>query len=328
MRERYRNMMERETLCSETKASILERMERVDGRKAGSHHLRVAMIVTCLCLALAGTVFSTVAKNDFGQWATVTPKEDGSYALEVRSRLKLYAMDTFSSMLQDDMETAESTGQTVSIRPESWQEILDYVGISLPKNTLLDDREPFQVENSLSEDHKWRLRVELRPELVYISRSYEVDGILINVVTGIFTEAFISGSLRYEGFPFWWYYLEPDGQGGITAVANYDNRDTFYGIITVDNAQTETTTDGARTIVRIETAVDGTSVIFLHTSDETYDWYGASFVCDGMSYTVEVTDAELARVWQQTYDREAQTLNPNLDYEGVLRQVIDSFVFE
>lgn len=313
MRERYRNMMEHETLHSETKASILERMEQADDRKTGRHPLRAALSAACLCLALAGTVFVASAKNDFGQWASVTPKEGGSYAMEIKSSLKLYAMDTFSSMLQEDMATAESTSQTVSVHPESWQEALDYVGIPLAKNTLLDDRELFQIENPISKDQRWRLRVELRPGLVYISRSYEVDGILINVVTGIFTEAFMNGTLQYEGFPFWWYYFEPDGQGGITAAADYD--DMFHGVIIVDNARTETT-------------ADGTNILFLHTKDETYDWYGASFVYDGISYTVEVTDAETARTWQQTYDPETQTLNPNLDYEGMLRQVIDSFAFE
>lgn len=314
MRERYRNMMERETLYSETKASILERMERTDSRKAGRQHLRMALIAGCLCLMLAGTVFSTVAKNDFGHWVFVTPKEDGHYALEISERLKLYAMDTFSPMLQEDMAAAEITGQTISFRSESWQEILDYVGIPLLKNTLLDNRELFQIENSLSEDHRWRLRLELRPGLVYISRSYEVDGILINVVTGIFTESFISGNLQYEGFPFWWHYFELDGQGGIiTTAADYD--DMSHGIITVDN-------------VRTETAADGTSVLYIHTKDETYDWYGASFVYDGMSYTVGVYDAEASRAWQQTYDPEYRTQNPDLDYEGMLQKVIDNFVFE
>lgn len=313
MRERYRNMMERETLRCETKASILERMEQADSRKTGRCYLRAALSAACLCLALAGTVFVAAAKNDFGQRASVTPKEDGSYVMEIKSSLKLYAMDTFSSMLQKDMATAESTSQTISIHPESWQDILDYVGIPLAKNTLLDDRELFQIENPISEDHRWRLRVELHPGLVYISRSYEVDGFLINVVTGIFTEAFMSGTLQYEGFPFWWYYFEPDGQGGIATAADYD--DTFHGVITVDGARTETT-------------ADGTNILFLHTKDEIYDWYGASFVYDGISYTVEVTDAEAARAWQQTYDPEAQTLNHNLDYESMLRQVIDNFAFE
>ena len=316
MRERYRNMMEREVLSSETKASILECMERVeqlDDQKTDSKPLRAALILICLCLVMAGTVFSTVAKNDFGQWASVTSKEDGSYTVEFRNHLKLYALDTFSPMLQEDMAAAERTDQTISIYPESWQEILDYVGTPLPKNTLLDDSELFRIENPLSENHRWRLRVELRPGLVYISRSHEVEGILINVVTGIFTETFMSETLRYEGFPFWWHYFESDGQGGITTVADYD-----YML------QGKTAVDSART----ETAANGTNILFLHTKDETYEWYGASFAYEGISYTVEVTDAEAARIWQQTYDQETQALNPNLDYEGILRQVIDSFVFE
>ena len=315
MRERYRNMMEHETLCCETKASILERMDWTDGRKICRQHLRVALIAVCLCLTLAGTVFTAMAVNGFGLWASVTPKEDGSYALEVSNRLKLYAIETFSPTIQEDMAAAESTRQIIPIRVENWQEALDYVSVPLLENILLDNRVFFQTVNPQSEDSPWRLWVYLYPGLIFISRSYEVDGVLVNVQTGIFTEQYEGRLIVNDGVPFWWNYFELDGEGGITTTAEYD--DTFHGIITVDETWTDTMTDG-------------TNVLFARTKDENTSryWYSAGFVYDGIAYNVLVYDAEEVRAWLQGHDPQEATYNPELDYEGVLRLVIDGFAFE
>ena len=315
MRERYRNMMERETLCSETKTSILERMERADSRKTVRQHLRTVLIAGCLCLMLAGTVFTAMAVNGFSLWASVTPKEDGSYALEVSNRLKLYAIETFSPAIQEDMATAESTSQIIPVRVENWQEALDYVSVPLLENILLDNRALFQTENPQNEDSTWQLWVHLHPGLVYISRSYEMDGVLVNVQTGIFTEQYDGRQIVNDGVPFWWNYFELDGEGGITTNAEYD--DMFRGIITVDETWTDTMTDG-------------TNVLFVRTKNQNTGryWYSAGYVYNGIAYNVLVYDAEEVRAWLQGHDPQKTTYNPELDYEGVLRLVIDGFAFE
>lgn len=315
MRERYRNMMEHETLRTETKASILEHMERADSRKTGSHHLGVALIVACLCLALAGTAITAMATNGFGLWTSVAPKEDGSYVLEVSNRLELYAIETFSPTMQADMAEAENTGRIVPVCPGSWQETLDYVSVPLLENILLDNRVFFQTDNQQSEDSPWRLWVHLHPGLVYISRSYEVDGVLVNVQTGIFTEQYDGRQIVNDGVPFWWNYFELDGEGGISANAEYD--DVFHDIITVDETWTDTMTEG-------------TNVLFARTKDANTSryWYSAGFVYDGIAYNVLVYDAEEVRAWLQGHDPQKTTYNPELDYESVLRLVIDGFVFE
>lgn len=312
MRERYRNMMERETLRSETKSSILKRMEWAENQKTDRHPLRAALIAACLCLTLAGTTFTAIATDGFGLLNNATFKEDGSYALEVNTSLKLYAVDVFSPTLQEDMAAAGRADQILPIHLESWQETLDYVAVPLPENTLLDNRELFQDGNA---DSIWRLWLDLHPGLVHFSRSYEVDGILVKVDTGIFTEQYDGRHIVNDGVPFWWNYFELNGDGKITANAEYDNM--FHGVITV--AETW-----------METMADGTSVLFIQAKDQDSDrcWYGASFVYDGIAYAVFIYDAEEVRAWLQGYDPQKTSYNPDLDYEGVLRLVIDGFTFE
>lgn len=276
--------------------------------------LRAGLIAACACLVLIGTVAAASGfKAIFGQRSTVTRTEDGSYIVEREQRLKLFDMDEFSPALRADWEYLPIRGRMrdgVTYAPDTWQEALDYVGVPLLKNSLLDGREFFQIENPKHKDYLWRFKVKVYRGVVRIHRTYEVDGVLVYLTASLYTEKYNQANTDVIGSDS---YI-PDGEGGAAYTAIYGEPG---GSMTAKKAWTETMADGTEVLYTITSPSGGEAL-----------WYDASFVHGGVSYHLFVADAEAERTWQQYYREDKVAHTPGLDYEGVLRQVMDAFVFE
>ena len=305
IQERYQKMMERETLRDEARASILERMEGVEARRPVRWP---ALIAACLCLALLGTAIAAAATGGFGLWAETRPKGDGSHDLSVTARQKLYAEDEFSAALQKDMEAVRETGVAGVCYPADWQAARDYVGVPLLENRFLDGRETFVPSGEMLSHG---LHVSLHPGLVYLYRPYEVDGLLLTVSTGIFTEEYDGGPIQGEWYPFWWGNYQADGDGTVTFRGEDDGAG---GVFRLDDTWTET-------------MPDGTEVLYTRWSRAGVEgcWLSADFVHDGIGYGLNVYE-----IWRDVPEigEAFAPCGPETGYEDILRQAMEGFVFE
>ena len=301
IQERYKKMMEREALSGEAKAAILERME---GRPARRPVRWPALIAACLCVALLGTAIAAAATGGFGLWGGTQPDGD----LSVTARQKLYAEDEFSAALQRDMAAVKKSGVASVCYPADWQAARDYVGIPLLENRFLDGRETFMPSGEMP-DHG--LHVSLHPGLVYLYRPYEVDGLLLTVSTGIFTEEYDGAPIQGEWYPFWWGNHEADGDGTVTFRGEDDGAG---GVFRLDDTWTET-------------MPDGTEVLYTRWSGDDVDgyWLGADFVHDGIGYDLNVF--EIVRGVPEIGEAFAPC-GPGGGCEDVLRQAVEGFAFE
>ena len=305
IQERYKKMMERETLRDEAKASILERIEQTEARRPFRWP---ALAAACLCLALLGTAAAAAATDGFGLWAGARPNGDGGNDLSVTARQKLFGEDEFSDALQKDMEAVRESGTASVCYPPDWRAARDYVGVPLLENRFLDGRETFELPEG-EPDHS--LHVSLHPGLVYLYRPYEVDGLLLTVSTGIFTEEYDGDPILGEWVPFWWGNHEANGDGTVTFRGDDDGAG---GVFRLDETWTET-------------MPDGTEVLYTRWSRAGVEgcWLSADFVHDGISYGLDIFE-----IWRDVPGLEAAfaPCGPETGYEDILRQAVEGFVFE
>ena len=98
------------------------------GARRLSRGVRTALIAACLCAAVVGTAF---AVELIGQVSLTDHKDSASYSIS--ADIALWPMDALGGQMLEDAK--EEDGRQLSLN--SWEEVEEYWGVPLIRNTLL-----------------------------------------------------------------------------------------------------------------------------------------------------------------------------------------------
>jgi len=149
--------MEQITLSDQAREQITTGMEDAAAGKSPKRHirpLRTALLAACVCLALLGSVFAGQAI--YG--VVFRGGDQGHYQVSAGG-LTAYATEDLGPQMVQDIQNAAAADPCGDVRRpfRTWQEVEDYMGLSLAYNPLLEQSSELRYptdENDLSKGYE------------------------------------------------------------------------------------------------------------------------------------------------------------------------------